>query len=192
MFPLLTILILVILKTAKLMPNLFQTFSTFCIQILISNDMYETPTRPQTKNVFLYIRQSTDEKAQRQVRSLKDQQRECEILAQRLGLNIVDVFREDRSAKRPHQRPVFKAMLKELSYKSAVKRRADGVLSWHPNRLSRNALEAGMVIQMLDDQLIKDMYFPAYSFHNDASEKDVNGGVKVVHCSGGLLPSRAA
>jgi len=134
--------------------------------------MYETNHRPRIKNVFLYIRQSTDEKAQRQVRSLKDQQRECEILAERLGLNIVQVFREDKSAKKPHQRPVFKSMLKELSYKSASKRRADGILSWHPNRLSRNALEAGMIIQMLDDTLINDMYFPAYSFHNDASGKE--------------------
>jgi len=63
-------------------------------------------------------------------------------------------------------------MVKALSYKSSSKREADGILAWHPNRLSRNALEAGVVIQMLDDNLIKDMFFPAYSFHNDASGKE--------------------
>jgi len=134
--------------------------------------MYTVPTRERTKDVFLYIRQSTDEKAQRQVRSMKDQQSDCEAMAMHLGLNIVEVFREDKSAKAPHRRPVFKSMIKALSYKTPAKRRADGILSWHPNRLSRNALEAGIVIQMLDDNLIKDMYFPAYSFHNDASGKE--------------------
>ncbi len=128
--------------------------------------------RDPIKNVFLYIRQSTDEAAKRQVRSLQDQQSECEALADRLGLNIVAVFREDQSAKAPHRRPIFKAMLKELSYKTPAKRRADGILAWHPDRLSRNALEAGMIVQMIDDELIKDMFFPAYSFHNDASGKE--------------------
>lgn len=103
---------------------------------------------------------------------MDDQQRECEVLAERLGLNIIEVFREDKSAKHPHQRPIFKSMMKALSYKTEAKRRADGILSWHPNRLSRNALEAGQIIQMLDDELIKDMFFPAYSFHNDASGKE--------------------
>ena len=134
--------------------------------------MYNPYDRPAIKNVFLYIRQSTDEKAQRQVRSMDDQQRECEMLAERLGLNIIEIFREDKSAKHPHQRPVFKSMMKALSYKTDAKRRADGILAWHPNRLSRNALEAGQIIQMLDDELIKDMFFPAYSFHNDASGKE--------------------
>lgn len=134
--------------------------------------MYNQYERPTVKNVFLYIRQSTDEKAQRQVRSMDDQQRECEALAKQLGLNIVEIFREDKSAKHPHQRPVFKSMIKALSYKTEAKRRADGILSWHPNRLSRNALEAGQIIQMLDDAQIKDMFFPAYSFHNDASGKE--------------------
>lgn len=124
------------------------------------------------KDVFLYIRQSTDEKSGKQVRSLGDQHEHCKELANRLGLNIVDVFKEDKSAMRPNNRPVFEAMLKELSFKSDEKRRADGILAWHPDRLSRNALEAGKVIQMLDDDLIKDMFFPAYAFHNDPSGKE--------------------
>jgi len=84
-------------------------------------------------------------------------------------LNIVDTFIEKESAWKPHKRKVFKAMIKELSYKNPARRRADGILAWHPNRLSRNALEAGIIVQMLDDEFIKDLYFPAYSFHNDTS-----------------------
>lgn len=29
-----------------------------------------------------------------------------------------------------------------------------------------------MIVQMLDDELIKDLFFPAYSFHNDTSGKE--------------------
>ena len=131
--------------------------------------MYYYDDRPRIKDVFLYIRKSTDENTNRQVRSLGDQRRECEALAERLGLNIVDIFEEEKSAKTPHQRPIFKKMLKELSYKNPTRRKAEGVLAWHPNRLSRNAYESGKLVQMIDDKLIKDLFFPVYSFHNDAS-----------------------
>jgi len=131
--------------------------------------MHPYDDRPRIKDVFLYIRKSTDENTNRQIRSLGDQRQECEALAERLGLNIVDVFQEEKSAKAPHKRPVFKRMMKELSYKSPERRRADGILAWHPNRLSRNAYESGVLVQMIDDKLIKDLFFPAYSFHNDAS-----------------------
>jgi len=134
--------------------------------------MFYKDTASDVKDVFLYIRQSTDEKSGKQVRSMGDQRQDCEDMAAFLGLNIVEVFQEDQSAKRPHNRPIFKSMMKELSFKSPEKRRADGVLAWHPDRLSRNALEAGQILQMLDDDLIKNMYFPAYSFHNDPSGKE--------------------
>jgi len=121
------------------------------------------------KTVFLYIRQSTDERSGKQVRSLNDQKHDCDELAARLGLKIVDVFREDQSAKTPGQRPVFKAMVKELAYKNPARRRAEGILAWHPDRISRNALESGQILQMIDDDLIKGMFFPAYHYHNDPS-----------------------
>jgi len=134
--------------------------------------MFYKDAASDVKDVFLYIRQSTDEKSGKQVRSLGDQQHDCEEMATFLGLNIVEVYREDQSAKTPNNRPIFKKMIKELCYKSPERRRADGILAWHPDRLSRNALEAGQILQMLDDELIKNMYFPAYAFHNDPSGKE--------------------
>ena len=58
-----------------------------------------------------------------------------------------------------------------VGYPDAIQDPCD-FLAWHPDRLSRNALEAGMLIQMLDDELIKDLAFPAYNFHNDTSGKE--------------------
>ena len=92
--------------------------------------------------VFLYLRRSTKSGADKQVRSIPDQENDCLILAERLGLEIVEIIVEKESAWKPHQRPQFKKLLKELSYKNPMRRKADGILAWHPNRLSRNALEA--------------------------------------------------
>ena len=58
--------------------------------------MYIPYERPPVKDVFLYIRQSTDEKAGKQVRSLDDQRRECEAMAAYMGLNIVEIFSEGK------------------------------------------------------------------------------------------------
>lgn len=63
-------------------------------------------------------------------------------IVKRWGLKTVEIIEEDESAWKPHERPKFKKMLKELSYISLLRRRADGIVAWHPNRLSRNALEA--------------------------------------------------
>lgn len=119
--------------------------------------------------MFLYLRKSTEENSEKQIRSIADQRRDCMFLVERFSLTVVEEFVENKSAWKPHQRLVFKEMLKKLAYKDPKKRTGEGILAWHPNRLSRNALEAGMLVQMLDDELIKDMFFPSYSFHNDTS-----------------------
>lgn len=131
--------------------------------------MFNYDTKPPIKNVFLYLRQSSDEREGKQVRSLLDQHDDCLRLAEHLGLNIIQVFREEKSARTPHNRPVFKQLLKALRYKDPQRRLADGILAWAPDRLSRNALESGMIMQMLDDDLIKNLYFCAYRFHHDPS-----------------------
>ena len=128
--------------------------------------------KPDVKDVFLYLRKSSDEKSGKQLRSIRDQRQDCYTLAKRLNLNIIEEFKDEASARKPHNRPEFDRMLKEMKIKNPKIRRADGILSWHPNRLSRNALESGVIIQMLDDDLIKDLFFVAYIFHNDSSGKE--------------------
>lgn len=125
--------------------------------------------KPKITDVFQYDRKSLDEKDVRQAHSLPMQEEFNLEFADRMNLRIIERFVDDASAKIPNNRPEFARMLKELSYKDKAKRRADGVLSWHPDRLARNGLEAGKIVQMLTDDLIKDMYFPTYRFHNDPS-----------------------
>jgi len=125
--------------------------------------------KPQITDVFEYNRQSLDEKDARQAHSLPMQKEFNEEFADRMNLRIVERFVDDASAKIPNNRTEFARMLKELSYKDKSKRRADGILAWHPDRLARNGLEAGKIVQMISDDLIKDMFFPTYRFHNDPS-----------------------
>jgi len=122
--------------------------------------------------VYNYLRRSEREGSWKQERSIQDQEADNIAFAERLGLEIVETIVEKDSAWKPNNRPKFKKMLKELSYKTPERRKAEGILAWHPNRLSRNAQEAGVVVQMLDDELIKNLFFPSYSFHNDTSWKE--------------------
>lgn len=114
----------------------------------------------------LYARKSTEDQ-DRQVRSIDDQIADCLDFAERYGLNIVgEPIVETKSAKRSRQRPEFQAMLDGIR-----KGKYDAILAWHPDRLSRNMLEAGEIIDLLDEEIIKDLKFPAYTFTNDPSGK---------------------
>lgn len=53
----------------------------------------------KTLKYVLYLRKSTEDEG-RQIRSIKDQERDCKELANRLGLNIVATISEQRSAKK--------------------------------------------------------------------------------------------
>src|SRR3990167_260497 len=88
----------------------------------------------------LYARKSTDD-PQRQVRSIPDQINDCDILINRLKLNVVGRVLETKSAKKPNQRPQFTQMLRDLR-----SGKYDGVISWNPDRLARNMKEGGEII----------------------------------------------
>lgn len=117
----------------------------------------------------LYARRSTEDD-NRQVRSIDDQIRECRKLAENLGINVVEVLKESKSAKKPGQRPIFTQMIKDLEAK-----KYDAILCWHPDRLCRNMLEGGYIINMLDEGTLQDMRFHSHQFSNDANGKMLLG-----------------
>lgn len=117
----------------------------------------------------LYARKSTDD-PQRQVRSIGDQIFECKQLAARLGLNVIKVLEETKSAKKPNRRPMFRQMLHDL--KKGV---YDSILTWNPDRLARNMKEGGEIIDMIDEEEIKDLKFVTHHFTKDANGKMLLG-----------------
>ncbi len=123
----------------------------------------------RTLRYVMYLRKSTEDDG-RQIRSIKDQEKDCRDLAQRLGLNIVAVISEQKSAKKPNNRPEFTNMLKRIRLKEF-----DAIIAWHPDRLARNMVEAGKIIHMLDTDVIKDIRFVSHQFSNDANGKMLLG-----------------
>ena len=59
--------------------------------------------------------------------------------------------------------------------KNIEKKKYDGILAWHPDRPSRNSLESGMIVDMVDNDVIKDLKFPTMTFENTASGKMLLG-----------------
>ncbi len=117
----------------------------------------------------LYARKSTDD-PKRQARSIPDQIDECNELAKRLGLNIVDTLREEKSAKRPNIRPVFSQLITDIKDD-----KYDAILAWNPDRLARNMLEAGLLIDLADSKIIKDFKFVTHIYSPDANGKMLLG-----------------
>jgi DNA invertase Pin-like site-specific DNA recombinase len=118
---------------------------------------------------ILYARKSTDD-PERQVRSIDDQIAECKLLAKRLSINVVEVITEKKSAKKPGKRPLFTQMLKDIRHG-----KYNAILGWNPDRLARNMKEGGEIIDMIDDDFIKDMKFVTHHFSKDANGKMLLG-----------------
>ena len=75
--------------------------------------------------------------------SLDAQENELRTLAEREGIEIVQVFRESMSAKAPG-RPLFAEMVKQLT-----KGTASVILCWKIDRLARNPVDGGAIQWML-------------------------------------------
>jgi DNA invertase Pin-like site-specific DNA recombinase len=68
---------------------------------------------------------------------------------------------EEASAFIAENRPKFDGTLARLK-NGAI----DGIVAWQPNRLSRNALEAGKIAHYINIGIIKDIKFVTYTFEN--------------------------
>jgi len=105
----------------------------------------------------IYTRKSTEED-DRQVLSIEAQLVELREFAAKEKLEIVTSFEEAKTAKEPG-RTKFAEMLAFLE-----SGKADGILSWHPDRLARNSVDGGRIIHMIDQGKIKSLRFPVFWF----------------------------
>ncbi len=126
------------------------------------------PIDIRTLRYVLYARKSSVDESS-QYRSIPDQIKECKKFATKIEIKIVAVKTEKQSAKIAGKRPVFRSILDDMGKKY------DGILCWHPDRLSRNMLEGGQIIDMVDNDNIKDLQFVSHPFTNDANGKMLLG-----------------
>lgn len=92
----------------------------------------------------LYARKST-EQDELQALSIDSQIREMTQVAERDGLEVVDVRSEKHSAKAAGQRPVYQQLLADVR-----EGKFNGILTWAPDRLSRNGGDLGALVDLMD------------------------------------------
>jgi site-specific DNA recombinase len=120
---------------------------------------------PSTFKYCLYARKST-EQDEKQALSIDSQINEMKQIAERLGLPIVEVKKESHSAKESGKRPVFAEMIDELH-----QGKYNGILTWAPDRLSRNAGDLGSLVDLMDQGKLLHIQTYGQKFSNSPNEK---------------------
>jgi len=113
----------------------------------------------------LYARKSS-ESDERQTMSIDSQIKEMLTLAEREKINIVETKRESHSAKASGARPLFVEVLKEIR-----EGKYNAILTWAPDRLSRNAGDLGSLVDLMDQGKLLKIQTYSQSFTNSPNEK---------------------
>lgn len=118
-------------------------------------------------NKLKYIRYSrkSSETKEKQIASIKDQNSECDEHATRNSLHVVARLQEEKSAFKPNRREKFTAMVEAI--KSG---KANAILTWKPDRICRNPLEGGEILQLLQDGILKEIRTPLGDIYTPESD----------------------
>lgn len=109
----------------------------------------------------LYVRKSSEDSS-KQVQSIENQLQVLQEKAQKEGLNIVKIYQESKSAKKPYKRDKFIQMMQDLQDGLI-----DGIICWKLDRLSRNPIDGGNIQYFLLEGVIKEIvtyektYYPS-------------------------------
>ena len=113
----------------------------------------------------LYARKST-ESEERQVLSIDSQIKEMLDLAAKENINVVEIKRESHSAKDTGQRLIFNELIEDIK-----QNKFNSILTWAPDRISRNAGDLGKVVDLIDQGILKEIRTHSQKFTNNPNEK---------------------
>jgi len=116
-------------------------------------------------NYCLYARKSS-ESDERQAMSIDGQLKEMYFLAKKEKLNIVNVITESHSAKQSSERPGFNRLISQIT-----KGEFNAILTWAPDRISRNAGDLGRIVDLMDQHRLLQIRTYSQSFSNNPNEK---------------------
>lgn len=125
----------------------------------------QTTAAPTPLRYCLYARKSTEED-DRQALSIESQIKEMLAIAQRDGLDVVETRRESHSAKDSGQRPEYNRLLADIRTG-----KFNAILTWSPDRLSRNAGDLGAFVDLMDQQKLVEIRTYGQKFTNSPNEK---------------------
>jgi site-specific DNA recombinase len=113
----------------------------------------------------LYARKSSEDD-ERQALSIDSQIKEMAIQAEAQGLRVTEIRKESHSAKYSGQRPVFEQLIEDVR-----KGLFTGILSWAPDRLSRNAGDLGSLVDLMDQGKLREIRTHGQAFTNSPNDK---------------------
>jgi DNA invertase Pin-like site-specific DNA recombinase len=79
---------------------------------------------------------------------------------------VAEIRRESHSAKDTGQRPVYNELLADIR-----QGKFSGILTWAPDRLSRNAGDLGAIVDLMDQKLLVEIRTHGQTFTNSPNEK---------------------
>ena len=101
-----------------------------------------------------YNRKSS-ESEERQILSIDSQVDENKKMASQFGVKILAVLKESKSGKMSNKRPVFTQMIKDIK-----NGKYDSIVCWKIDRLARNMIDGGVIMDMLQRGVIKCIITP--------------------------------
>jgi len=113
----------------------------------------------------LYARKSTEDD-EKQALSIDSQIKEMLEMAKKQGLEVVDIKKESHSAKQSGNRPVLNQVIKGIQQGTY-----QGILTWSPDRLSRNAGDLGVLVDLIDNGQLKEIRTHGQNFTNSPNDK---------------------
>lgn len=131
----------------------------------ISIPQGETPKPKTGLRYCLYARKSSEDD-ERQALSIDSQINEMTAMGKRDGIEIVEIRRESHSAKASSARPVYNQLLKDIR-----EGEFNSILTWAPDRLSRNAGDLGTLVDLMDQGLLHEIRTHGQTFTNNPNEK---------------------
>ncbi len=122
-------------------------------------------TEQSSYKYVLYARKST-EGDEKQTLSIDSQIKEMTQIAEREKLNVVEIRRESHSAKESSQRPVFEEIVRDID--NGI---FNAIVTWAPDRLSRNAGDLGKLVDRMDQKKLITIKTFGQNFTNSPSDK---------------------
>lgn len=119
----------------------------------------------QPNKYLLYARKSS-ESEDKQMLSVESQVKEMKRVAANSAIEISEIRDESHSAKNPGGRPIFNQVLKDIE-----SGKFQGLVVWHVDRLSRNSVDTGKIIHLMDLGKLKEIIAQGQTFRNTPSDK---------------------
>ncbi len=117
---------------------------------------------------IIYSRKSSEDSSDKQALSIQSQINENNRLIKRYNIpqSSVEYMQESKSAKKSGTRPIFNSLVQKIE-----SGKIDGIIVWHPDRLSRNAGDVGRLIDLMDDGKLKCIVTHQQTYLNRPSDK---------------------